>query len=118
MSTIRMTPSKQVGSYESLTRLESDLLTLYTPKQAANALSNMTVDDAPSPKKNLSSVFESARSPAKGGLVPDLELRKPAEETATEPEDSYEPILTENKHRFVLFPIKYHEVSVSPASFS
>jgi ribonucleoside-diphosphate reductase subunit M2 len=27
------------------------------------------------------------------------------------PEESDEPLLQENPHRFVLFPIKYHEVS-------
>ncbi|RPB05518.1 hypothetical protein L873DRAFT_1785693 [Choiromyces venosus 120613-1] len=77
-------------------------------KQAANALSNMTVDDV-AVKKNLSSAFESVKSPAKGGVKTDLELRKPVEEV-TESEEMDEPILTENKHRFVLFPIKYHEI--------
>ena len=38
---------------------------------------------------------------------------------ASEPDttaDDYEPLLAENKHRFVLFPIKWHEVCTPPSS--
>ncbi|KAG0130273.1 ribonucleotide reductase [Tuber indicum] len=87
MSTVHMTPSKQ----------------------AANALSNMTVDDAAAVKKNLNSAFENVKSPGKGGVKIDPELKKPSEEDIKS-EEMDEPILTENKHRFVLFPIKYHEI--------
>ncbi|KAG0636875.1 ribonucleotide reductase [Tuber brumale] len=87
MSTVHMTPSKQ----------------------AANALSNMTVDDATVVKKNLSSAFENVKSPGKGGVKTESELKKSSEED-TKSEEMDEPILTENKHRFVLFPIKYHEI--------
>ena len=34
-------------------------------------------------------------------------------EVAAKEDDSIEPILQENANRFVLFPIKYHEVSYS-----
>ncbi|PWW77527.1 hypothetical protein C7212DRAFT_277478 [Tuber magnatum] len=78
-------------------------------KQAANALSNMTVDDVAIVKKNLNSAFENVKSPGKGSTKTDLESKKPVEE-GTKSEEMDEPILTENKHRFVLFPIKYHEI--------
>jgi ribonucleoside-diphosphate reductase subunit M2 len=53
----------------------------------------------------------------------DIEVKKPiVEEVKQEkaivaptikPEEADEPLLQENPHRFVLFPIKYHEVSVA-----
>lgn len=57
--------------------------------------------------------------------VVDIEIKKPiVEEVKVEkavtvaptikPEESDEPLLQENPHRFVLFPIKYHEVSRVP----
>ena len=76
----------------------------------------MTVDDVAIVKKNLNSAFEGAKSPGKGGVKTDLELKKPVEED-TKSEEMDEPILTENKRRFVLFPIKYHEVRSSAFLF-
>lgn len=35
---------------------------------------------------------------------------KPAVAPTIKPEEADEPLLQENPHRFVLFPIKYHEV--------
>ena len=35
---------------------------------------------------------------------------KPTVAATIKPEESDEPLLQENPHRFVLFPIKYHEV--------
>ena len=57
--------------------------------------------------------------------VDDFELKKPATEVikteeklavapTIKPEEADEPLLRENPHRFVLFPIKYHEVSLLP----
>ena len=77
----------------------------------------MTVDDVAIVKKNLNSAFEGAKSPGKGGVKTDLELKKPVEEEDTKSEVMDEPILTENKRRFVLFPIKYHEVRSSAFLF-
>ena len=56
--------------------------------------------------------------------VDDFELKKPVTEVikteeklpvapTIKPEEADEPLLRENPHRFVLFPIKYHEVSVA-----
>lgn len=48
---------------------------------------------------------------------PQAELVKPEEKPAVapgiKPEEADEPLLQENPQRFVLFPIKYHEVRVS-----
>ncbi|CUS14959.1 unnamed protein product [Tuber aestivum] len=115
MSTVHMTPSKQVWALPHqvhFTRSEGQLANcpLYAHhQQAANALSNMTVDDVEVVKKNLNSAFENAKSPGKTGAKTDLELKQPVDE-GTKAEEMDEPILTENKHRFVLFPIKYHEI--------
>jgi ribonucleoside-diphosphate reductase subunit M2 len=61
-------------------------------------------------------------------IVDDVEIKKPivgevkTQEKAVvvaptiKPEEADEPLLQENPQRFVLFPIKYHEVSV--ASFT
>ena len=76
----------------------------------------MTVDDVAIVKKNLNSAFEGAKSPGKGEVETDLELKKPVEEDIKS-EEMDEPILTENKRRFVLFPIKYHEVRSSAFLF-
>ena len=38
---------------------------------------------------------------------------KPAVAPTIKPEEADEPLLQENPHRFVLFPIKYHEVRVN-----
>ena len=56
-------------------------------------------------------------------ILDDLDLKKPIVEKLDEkkqdkravartikPEEAHEPLLQENPHRFVLFPIKYHEV--------
>lgn len=59
----------------------------------------------------------------------DIDAKKPIEEVKEEkavmvaptikPEESDEPLLQENPHRFVLFPIKYHEVRVaSPTRYA
>jgi len=60
-------------------------------------------------------------------IVTDLELKKahvdivekgqrPAVAPGIEDHEAEEPLLQENPHRFVLFPIKYHEVGVANAS--
>ena len=41
-----------------------------------------------------------------------LVTEKPAVAPTIKPEEADEPLLQENPHRFVLFPIKYHEVRV------
>lgn len=50
-------------------------------------------------------------------------VEKPVEKTLTKIEaikalEATEPLLQENPHRFVMFPIKYHEVSAIPHASS
>lgn len=58
-----------------------------------------------------------------GAMIDDIETKKPMvvektpeQKPAVAPtiksEESDEPLLQENPHRFVLFPIKYHEVGL------
>ena len=79
-----------------------------------------------SPAKKLS--FEAAGKENVQSIAPDVddfELKKPITEVikteeklpvapTIKPEEADEPLLRENPHRFVLFPIKYHEVSLLP----
>lgn len=71
---------------------------------------------------------ENAPLKADAPIVDDIEVKKPiVEETKVEeiktitvaptikPEEADEPLLQENPQRFVLFPIKYHEVSRGPS---
>jgi hypothetical protein len=77
--------------------------------QAAGAFSNLQLDDIASIKANLASRIEHTKN----------EPAKKAEEkklvdlpSSIQPEEQDEPLLQENKQRFVLFPIKYHEVGL------
>lgn len=51
---------------------------------------------------------------------PQLDLVKPKAKPVAAPTmkelEAEEPLLKENPHRFVMFPIKYHEVSIPDAS--
>lgn len=71
-------------------------------------MSNLRVDDITA-TKNLTSNFQKAKL-GTDSLKKDLDLKKSVE--VKEPELLDEPILRENKNRFVLFPIKYNDVSL------
>lgn len=45
---------------------------------------------------------------------PDIKEVKPKVAETIKPEEADEPLLQENPQRFVLFPIKYHEVFYAP----
>jgi ribonucleoside-diphosphate reductase subunit M2 len=96
--------------------------TQVTPsKTAASAIGGLKMD---SPIKKLD--FQAAGKEnmplnADAPIVTDIELKKPivgeakvekavAVAPTIKPEESDEPLLQENPHRFVLFPIKYHEI--------
>ncbi|TGZ83768.1 hypothetical protein EX30DRAFT_315412 [Ascodesmis nigricans] len=85
MSTIQMTPSKK----------------------AANALANLKVDDVAAAKANLSSKFQSAKTQTTPKKTEDKLVKLPS---TLQEEEQNEPLLEENKQRFVLFPIKYHDI--------
>lgn len=82
--------------------------------------------DSPAKKLNFEAVGkENVPIEISAPIMDDLDLKKPLveafdakkEEKAAvaptiKPEEADEPLLQENPHRFVLFPIKYHEVRV------
>ena len=81
--------------------------------------------DSPAKKLSFSAVDNKENNPFDAPVVEaKVDLSKPATEalkegpdpivaTTIKPEESDEPLLQENPHRFVLFPIKYHEVRVT-----
>ena len=73
-------------------------------------------------KENVDSQAEDLRYqndevaiPIKGipDIVEQADDKKPSVAEGIKEEEADEPILQENPHRFVLFPIKYHEVCVA-----
>lgn len=97
---------------------QQDTLTLLSP-QAASSLENLKMSDSPVKKINFG-VVGKENTPSSTTLAD-----APAEKIAEKPTEASkvaqsikeleanEPLLQENPHRFVLFPIKYHEVSVT-----
>lgn len=72
--------------------------------------------DSPAKKLDFSSADkENVYKPIVG--IPELDIeedtsdKKPTVAPTIKPEEAYEPLLQENPQRFVLFPIKYHDVS-------
>ncbi len=79
--------------------------------------------ESPVKKLNFSAGKENMAFNADAPIVDDIESIKPVVEEVKEkalvaptikPEEADEPLLQENPQRFVLFPIKYHEVSRVP----
>ncbi|SLM36740.1 ribonucleoside-diphosphate reductase small chain [Lasallia pustulata] len=97
------------------------LSTQITPsKQAASVLDNLNMADSPVNKLSFEPVGKENKQPD-APVVDDPDLKKPQlkvvkkEEKSSvaptiKPSEADEPLLQENPHRFVLFPIKYHEV--------
>ncbi|CAD6569985.1 MAG: Ribonucleotide-diphosphate reductase (RNR), small subunit [Alectoria sarmentosa] len=101
------------------------MATQITPsKQASSGLENLKMIDSPA-KKLLFEPVDKENAPANfpAPVMDDLELKKPLVEVydakkevipivapTIKPEEADEPLLRENPHRFVLFPIKYHEI--------
>ena len=96
------------------------------PPQASSGLENLKMGDSPAKKLNFESVGkENVPTNAPAPIMNDLDLKKPITEVFDEKKkdkaavaptiksfEADEPLLQENPHRFVLFPIKYHEVRV------
>ncbi|RDW63003.1 ribonucleotide-diphosphate reductase subunit RNR2 [Aspergillus mulundensis] len=85
-------------------------------KQAATSLENLKMNDSPVKKLNFEAV---GKENAPVSTPIDAPVTKPAAEKPTEMSkaaldiqaiEANEPLLQENPHRFVLFPIKYHEI--------
>lgn len=94
--------------------------------QAASGLANFRMEDTPAKKLDFEPLDkENAQSDLH--IVDDFDLKKPQLDpvkpkakpvvapTMKELE-AEEPLLKENPHRFVMFPIKYHEVGIPYAS--
>ncbi|KAF2011525.1 hypothetical protein BU24DRAFT_376760 [Aaosphaeria arxii CBS 175.79] len=84
-------------------------------KKAASAIETLKMSDSPAKKLNFASEDkENVYRPIVG--IPDLDDveevtdKKPTTASTIRPEEADEPLLQENPHRFVLFPIKYHDV--------
>ncbi|KAH3912893.1 hypothetical protein HBH56_108860 [Parastagonospora nodorum] len=82
-------------------------------KQAAAAIDTLKMADSPAKKIDFSSADkENVFRPIVG--IPDLPEEEPVAKTGVAPtikeEEAHEPLLQENPNRFVLFPIKYHDV--------
>ncbi|KAI1393428.1 small subunit of ribonucleotide reductase [Hypoxylon trugodes] len=88
------------------------MATNVTPsKKAASAMESLKMD---SPIKKPD--FSGKENAPAGTITDDIEVQKqeiktePAVAETIKPEEADEPILQENPQRFVLFPIKYHEI--------
>ncbi|PSN66326.1 ribonucleoside-diphosphate reductase-like protein subunit M2 [Corynespora cassiicola Philippines] len=83
-------------------------------KTATSAIDSLKMSDSPAKKLDFSSTDkENVFKPIVG--IPDLDDeddsdKKPSTASTIKPEEAHEPLLQENPHRFVLFPIKYHDV--------
>lgn len=93
--------------------MDASFLTLV---QAASAIDTLKMSDSPAKKLDFSSANkENTYKPIVG--IPDLQEEDEVEKKfhsvapTIKPEEADEPILQENPQRFVLFPIKYHDVS-------
>lgn len=113
MSAIQ-TPSKKVRSHGSIRPQGPDASRL-TLRQAASAIEGLKMSDSPAKKLDFAPENkENVYKPIVG--IPELDDKaetpaKPTTAPTIKPEEAHEPLLQENPQRFVLFPIKYHDVS-------
>jgi ribonucleoside-diphosphate reductase subunit M2 len=101
-------------------------LLTYISLQAASGIEGLKVGESPAKKLQFQAAGkENVRFDADAPVV-EVEVKKPVEEVNVEkaivvaptikPEEADEPLLQENPQRFVLFPIKYHEVSIASST--
>ncbi|KAF2004185.1 ribonucleoside-diphosphate reductase-like protein subunit M2 [Amniculicola lignicola CBS 123094] len=89
--------------------------TVLTPSKATSAIQTLKMSDSPAKKLDFSSADkENVYKPIVGiPMLDDIKAdvvedkKKPS---TLQPEEEDEPLLAENAQRFVLFPIKYHDV--------
>ncbi|KAM0259434.1 hypothetical protein ACHAQJ_003328 [Trichoderma viride] len=98
-----LTPSKQAASAIDSFKIESPVKKINF--NAANK-ENQPLDDAA--LESLAQQMDENHKPAETLKKVEKEEIKPSTAVTVKPED--EPILQENPQRFVLFPIKYHEI--------
>lgn len=117
----QVTPSKQVRDVTTVasrqTRRQKHFPLTRVLPQAASSLENLKMSDSPIKKLDFESVGkENASASFKpADALTDKVAEKPLEVTKAAPTakelEAQEPLLQENPNRFVMFPIKYHEVS-------
>jgi hypothetical protein len=115
-TTVQLTPSKKVRCHDRDAALVSRDAYILMRMQAASAIESLNMSDSPAKKLSFTSENkENVFKPIVG--IPDLDDVKEDEVAQTnvaptiKPEEAHEPLLQENAQRFVLFPIKYHDVS-------
>lgn len=88
---------------------------LQTPsKKAASAIESLKMSDSPAKKLNFAPEDkENVYKPIVG--IPEFDVKddtpaKPTTAPTIKAEEAHEPLLQENPQRFVLFPIKYHDI--------
>jgi ribonucleoside-diphosphate reductase subunit M2 len=92
--------------------------------QAAYAIESLKMGNSPAKKINFEAAGKENVPFESDAPAVDIEIKKPIVEAVNtekavvvaptiKPDESDEPLLQENPQRFVLFPIKYHEVSVA-----
>ena len=85
--------------------------------------------DSPLKKLDLAAGKENLPFDATSPVIEDFDVKKPIVEKVDKeqtlavaptikPEEADEPLLQENPQRFVLFPIKYHEVSYTSTRYA
>jgi ribonucleoside-diphosphate reductase subunit M2 len=84
-------------------------------KQAASSLENLKMSDSPIKKLDFQSAGKENVASFKPTDAPvdkmgDKIVEAPKVASGIKETEANEPLLQENPHRFVLFPIKYHEV--------
>lgn len=90
--------------------------------QAATSLEQFKMGDSPvkplnfqpADKENAPAVVDASATELVKPVMDKPAVSEPAPKVAPgiKETEAQEPLLQENPHRFVLFPIKYHEVSV------
>lgn len=120
MSAPLITPSKKVRILCPGNTSKANPANAYL--QAAEALENFNME-SPMKQPNFTTASEEKENiisdevavPIKGipmlDDLPEPEEAKPSAAPGIKGDEANEPILQENPNRFVLFPIKYHEVS-------
>ncbi|KAJ5713263.1 Ribonucleoside-diphosphate reductase small chain [Penicillium malachiteum] len=118
----QLTPSKQVSDVTTLASRvprasEPPHTNSYPSVQAASSLENLKMSDSPVKKLDFTSA---GKENGIASVKPvDASTEKPTEKAVVEAPkvaagikaaEANEPLLQENPHRFVLFPIKYHEI--------
>lgn len=119
----QITPSKKVqSSRPALFSIRYALNANIFLDKAASGIETLKMGDSPAKKLEFAQA-DKENMPEPVPVVNDLELEKPVSEPVKavekvsvaptiKPHEADEPLLQENPHRFVLFPIKYHEVRV------